>query len=62
MHVDHAATRPTPRTNEREHHRQPWWMRQEEEAGLGRYRQACREAEAARLLMAEIGRRHGPMD
>ena len=61
MHVDHAATRPTPRAGERERRREPWWLRQEEEAGLVRYRQACREAEAAQLFMAEIGRRHGPM-
>ena len=44
-----------------ERRRELWWLRQEEEAGLGRYRQACREAEAAQLFMAEIGRRHGPM-
>ena len=62
MNVDHSATRPAPRAGERECRREPWWMGQEEEAGLGRYRQACREAEAARLFMVEIGRRHGPMD
>ena len=62
MHVDSAATRPAPRAGERERRREPCWMRQEEEAGLGRYRQACREAEAARLFMVAIGRRHGPMD
>lgn len=27
----------------------------------GRYRQACRDAETARLLLAELGRWHGPM-
>lgn len=27
----------------------------------GRYRRACRDAEMARLLLAELGRWHGPM-
>lgn len=25
-------------------------------------REACREVEAARLVLAELGRRHGPLD
>lgn len=28
---------------------------------VGRYRRACRDAETARLLLAELGRWHGPM-
>ena len=31
------------------------------EAALDRYRQACREEEAARLFLAELARLHGPM-
>ena len=30
-------------------------------AGLDRYRQVCREVEAARLFLAELARLHGPM-
>ena len=30
-------------------------------ASLGRYREACREVEATRLLLAALARRHGPM-
>jgi hypothetical protein len=31
------------------------------EAALDRYRQVCREVEAARLFLAELARLHGPM-
>lgn len=30
-------------------------------AALDRYRQVCREEDAARLFLAELGRLHGPM-
>ena len=47
----------TPATRER-------GQRRGDEAGeiTSACRQACREVEAARLVLAELGRRHGPVD
>ncbi len=62
MYVDPVHTRPIPPMAEREPRREGSWLRQEEaEFSVGRYVQACREAEAARLFLLELGRRHGPM-
>jgi hypothetical protein len=49
----------TPRTAAPEIRRRPG-----DEAGeiTSACRQACREVEAARLVLAELGRRHGPVD
>ena len=62
MYVDHVPTRPVPAMAERDRRREPCWLREERAAvGVGRYVQACREVEAARLFLLELGRRHGPM-
>lgn len=54
-----CATRTLPRRETGE--RQPPRPLRSGEAALDRYRQACREVEAARLFLAELGRLHGPM-
>ena len=50
-------TLPRPETG----HRQPLRTPRNDDAALDRYRQVCREEEAARLFLAGLGRLHGPM-
>ena len=62
MYLDHVPTRSVPPTAARQRRQEPCRLREEEEVvGMARYAQACREAEAARLFLLELGRRHGPM-
>jgi hypothetical protein len=61
MYVDHVPTRSVPQISGRERERESWCIRQEQADSVGRYVQVCRGAEAARLFLAELGRRHGPM-
>jgi len=41
--------------------RRPAQAPRNDDAALDRYRQVCREEDAARLFLAELGRLHGPM-
>lgn len=62
MDTDRLAVRTmAPRTVRERRPECQWIERADEADGAGRYRQACRDAETARLLLAELGRWHGPM-
>ncbi len=63
MDTDRLAVRtiaPRPARDSRAEERDPA-HRASDADDTGRYRRACRDAETARLLLAELGRWHGPM-